>query len=102
MLFPFRIVSRCLILTACYPFNTCDPFLFENCPDVVFAGNQKTFGSKTVQGEKGGSDGDGYNYILWFLDSSEVYQGCHTNVEIKFKDKKLNIKDIIRRYFHVI
>ena len=31
-----------------------------------------------------------------------VSQSCHSNVEIKFKDKKLNIKDIIWKYFPVI
>jgi len=35
---------------ACYPFQTVDPFVIEQCPHVFFAGNQKQFATKLVTG----------------------------------------------------
>lgn len=39
----------------CYPYYTHDPFVIDNCPDVIFAGNQKTFEYKTYTGTHGNS-----------------------------------------------
>lgn len=36
-----------------YPFFDRDPFMLETCPDVLFAGNQARFGSRTVYGDQG-------------------------------------------------
>lgn len=35
---------------ACYPYYDNDPFVIENCPHVLFAGNQKKFDTKVVRG----------------------------------------------------
>lgn len=37
----------------CYPYYTHDPFVMDNFPDVIFAGNQKTFEYKTYTGNHG-------------------------------------------------
>lgn len=30
----------------CYPFADDDPFIFEYCPEIYFAGNQDAFGDR--------------------------------------------------------
>ncbi|KAK9880463.1 hypothetical protein WA026_011709 [Henosepilachna vigintioctopunctata] len=37
----------------CFPFYDNDPFIFDDCPHVLFAGNQDSFGTKIVEGPKG-------------------------------------------------
>ncbi|EKX48257.1 DNA polymerase delta small subunit [Guillardia theta CCMP2712] len=37
----------------CFPVKDEDPFILPHCPHIFFAGNQKTFGSRTIDGEKG-------------------------------------------------
>lgn len=34
----------------CYPFYESDPFVIENCPHVMFAGNQEKFQTKLAKG----------------------------------------------------
>jgi DNA polymerase delta subunit 2 len=42
-----------LIPTACYPFQSKDPFLIKSCPHVFIAGNQPRLGSKSIEGDDG-------------------------------------------------
>lgn len=37
----------------CYPHHDRDPFVIEDCPHVMFAGNQETFQTKLATGEEG-------------------------------------------------
>lgn len=39
----------------CFPFYEQDPFIPDECPHVVFAGNQKEFSTRIVQGNEGQS-----------------------------------------------
>ena len=40
-------------VTACYPYNEEDPFIFDECPHVYFAGNCKAFGTELSEGPDG-------------------------------------------------
>lgn len=39
----------------CFPYYDKDPFIIEDCPHILFAGNQPKFGSKVVKGIEGSS-----------------------------------------------
>ncbi|XP_037093981.1 DNA polymerase delta subunit 2-like [Pollicipes pollicipes] len=38
---------------SCYPYYDRDPFIIEECPDLLFAGNQKSFATKLHEGPRG-------------------------------------------------
>jgi len=37
----------------CYPFDSKDPFVIEECPHIYFAGNQPQFETRLVEGDRG-------------------------------------------------
>ena len=36
----------------CYPYYDRDPFVIDQCPDLLFAGNQREFQTKILHGEQ--------------------------------------------------
>jgi hypothetical protein len=37
----------------CYPFGADDPFVLQQCPHIMFAGNQPEFDTRLMEGEPG-------------------------------------------------
>ena len=37
----------------CYPFSDDDPFVLQQCPHILFAGNQQQFETRLLEGRKG-------------------------------------------------
>lgn len=57
---PLEILENCLVWNhiaptapdtlGCYPYYDMDPFIIEDCPHVLFAGNQESFSTKVCKG----------------------------------------------------
>ena len=48
--YPLFVTRTHAPLTGCYPFVDDDPFVIQNCPHVVFAGNQPQYATSVIEG----------------------------------------------------
>ena len=46
-------LSLRLFLLGCYPFQDCDPFIIDECPNIYFIGNQPEYATRLVEGKQG-------------------------------------------------
>ena len=61
-----HVSPTCPDTLSCYPFYEQDPFVMDACPDVYFAANQPTFGTRTIE------HGDGRKTVLVLVPSFDV------------------------------